>query len=354
MPEELVNQSLPTALDIIKASADKEPEDPSELEIKEPTPTPIETDDDDKDPDAQPEGDPDVADDDPEDPDGEAPEEETSFKAPNVAELLAEDPTGKGLQKRLNEVYKGLAKKDKQLSVRESEVQVLLDNKPQVDYLINVVSGLQDPATYKETLNGIVEEVAKLHRIKPDDIFGKPLELATITPESDDEDSLRAEAQKLGLDYMGDVKVLRKAIAAAKTYAEDAVKTAFASLGYDPSEVKDAINVVKEQQALKESAEWVDRSAQFIINRAGKGEDPFPGVTKEMVAKAHAQYPDLLARELVAKLPYCFPQEYKKAGTTTRRKGPEMIPSGTPKGNAKIPNKHPGDFTFGDILKSRS
>lgn len=358
MPEELVNQSLPTAADIVKASAAKESEDPpepkSEPEPKTKTTKTVDDDDEPDDPDEKPEEVTPVADDeDVPDPDGDEPEE-TSFQAPaDVIEFLNTSPEGKKHAKRIEDAYKGLAKKDKQLSEKSADVDLLIKNKPQVDYLIDVSSRLQSRETFKEALIEINNEIAKLHGTTVADILGSKVESAIKPPEGDDDDELRSAAKAMGLDYLSDAKVVRKAVAMAKAQTDDAVKAALASLDLNPSELKEAVKVIKEQQSRKESAEWVDRSAAFIINRAAKGDNPFPGITKEMIAKAHEQYPDLPARELVAKLPYVFPLEFKKAGTSPPKKGHEIIQSGTPKGNARVPNKHPGDMTFADIAQSR-
>lgn len=360
MPEELVNQPLPTAADIIAASpADPEPpEDPPEVpEPKETKPKArnrADDDDEDTDPEPEPQEEEPVADDEPPDPDGDDPEE-TSFKAPaDVIEFLKTSPEGKKHAKRIEDAYKGLAKKEKQISTRESELDTLVKNKPQVDYLVNVASRLSDPKQWRDTLNEIISDITKQHGVKPADILGSKNEPATPVPDSDDEETLKAEAQKLGLDYQGDVKVIRKALALAKDQTDAAVKAALESFGIDPSQMKEAMKVIEEQRSQKEGAEWVEKSAPFIISRAAKGDNPFPGVTKEMVAKAHLLHPGLPARELVEKLPYVFPLEFKKAGTNPAKKGPEMIHGGAPKGNAKVPNKHPGDMTFADLMKARA
>ena len=267
-------------------------------------------------------------------------EEETTFKLDErVLDALKDHPD---LAKRAKEQFKGLAKKEKQLSEREQNLAGL----------IHYGQRLADANSFEDTIAQIVNEMAQHH--------GRPAqEIATrlasrLTP------SAPVEEEKPSFEVESDYKVFDAAKTAAEKIAdakanqakEQAKQELLEALGVKPDEFRALMDEVKAKRAQEAENAWVEKHAPAIIAKAEKAEG-WKGVTKQMVLQAKKEFPN--EEDHVKALKKAFPDRYAKArlAAQSQKKGPEMTPTAT-SARGKTPAKPLHEWTTADIIAANA
>lgn len=179
--------------------------------------------------------------------------------------------------------------------------------------LTNWEEALSNPDTAQDALLQL-EANLKEKGIDMRSVFGKPTETTDNAPE---------------FELESDQKLHASAVATAVKQAKTEL---LASLGYNPSDVKALLDERAQAQRDTEFQSYVNGLTPRVAARAIKTEGWT--VTKEMVATAAKESPDLIKTDPIKALKKAFPDEYAnhKASKATEKEVPTMVDGGTTRG----------------------
>ena len=249
--------------------------------------------------------------------DGDSPDLDPELASLGFPELPDELKGNPEVYKRYLETQKGIQKVLDQAKSGKTEAEKALEILKPYQHFVDVIEG-DDKAAAANALRFIAEQIQ--------------VDLGAPPETSDDDD----------FEYEGERKAYQRAKA-------EAIKELEAKFGPFMQEFQQQ----KQEQAKQtEFQSFIDKEAPSVMGFLAKTESGW-GVTKDMVATAAKQFPDL-KDDLAKAVKMTFVEEYAnhKAGVHAKvRTGPEMLSTSTSKGKV-MPSGSPEDWTIHDIANA--
>jgi len=242
-----------------------------------------------------------------------------SLGFPELPDELKGNPE---VYKRYIETQKGITKVLSQAKEGKTEAEKALEILKPYRHFVDIIEG-DDKVAAANALKFIAQQIkVDLGQVEaPDD--GTPA------------------WQKEGFEYEGEYKAYQRAKA-------DALKEFEAKFGPTVEEFQQQ---KQEQTQAKEFQSFIDKEAPSVMGFLAKTENGW-GVTKDMVAEAARQFPNM-KDDLAKAVKMTFVDEFAahKAGTTKTKEGPEMLSGSTSRAKV-MPTGDPEEWSIHDIAKA--
>ena len=243
-----------------------------------------------------------IEDEEPEAEELEVPEAEGDEDDDTVPKLDLDNEEAQAIWERQ---WKGIQKRERKLKESEAELNEYQSKKQGFEIVGKLVQDLQNPATYKQTLKSIAEDVGKLHGVNVAELF------SDNTGHADNSEDF---------EFPDDKKVYERAKADAIKEMRSELQQMFGDL--------DLNSVREQQQKTKAEAQFEARLNEVLPTLSRKLESTL-GIkfTKAQIAEALRSNPEVSDPEKAVKLHYLELIDKQRARRLAKSqpKAPELI-----------------------------